>query len=273
MLRCPRCGDAVTGAGDVLVCVACAARYPVSEGIPDMLPWSGGAPGPEWIEWSEKLQKLQDWRRATWDGSAKAGQRQKLADDLAAEFFRFARVPESGPVLEIGCGDGSLRRFIPRRPYWGVDPLPLAAASPADGAVIVRAVGERLPLADASFRTVLLCETLDHTRDPAQVIREAKRVLADDGVLAVMQSVRLEIPPPPLPARLRIAAGRLRARLRGAAPSDETDTKTHPLEQDALARLVGAEFTSEAGITRGSQMFIRALKQDPKAPRVPKRPV
>ncbi len=272
-LRCPRCGGALNGVADGLACAACGARYPLAGEVPDLLPWSGGSPGPEWQEWSGKLEKLREWRRATWDGSDRAGRRQALADDLAAEFFRFARVPESGPVLEIGCGDGGLRRYIPRRPYWGVDPLLDETADSSEGAFFLRAVGERLPLADASFRTVLLCETLDHTLDPERVLREAKRVLADDGVLAVMQSVRMEIPPPPLTARLRIAVGRLRARMRGAIPADDAGTKMHPLEQEALARLVGAEFTSEAGITRGSQMFIRALKQDPAAPRVPKRPV
>jgi len=271
-LLCPRCGGALAASGETLTCAACGALYPVTDGVPDLLPWTGGVPGPEWAPWSARLEKLVEWRKATWDGSARSEERQKLADDLATEFFRFARVPEAGPVLEIGCGSGELRRYIPRRTYWGVDPLP-PAAPPADGAFFVRAVGERLPLADGVFRSVLICETLDHALDPARVLSEARRVMVDDGVLAVMQSVRLPIPPPPLPARLRIAAGRLRARMAGRARIEDAETKMHTLEQDALARLVNAEFTPEAGITRGTQMFIRALKQDPAAPRVPKRKV
>ncbi len=275
LMACPRCGGSLGEGEGLLVCDRCMAAFDVREGVPDLLPWSGGAPGPEWARWREKLDLLAEWRRATWDESAASGQRRKVAEDLATEFFRFARVPEPGPVLEIGCGSGALRRYLPRRRYWGLDPMPASARTStgddrqAPAMVLLRGVGERLPLADAAFGAVLLCETLDHCLDPRQVIREARRVLRPGGVLAILQGVRLEQPPPPprlkMHVRMRAAAGRLKARVMGslgsmrrAALRDE-DTKTHPFGQDDLAALVGSEIFVESGITRGTVMFLRAV--------------
>ena len=276
MLRCPRCGGALEAVSAALRCARCRAAYDVRDGVADLLPWSSGAPGEEWSRWREKLDKLQEWRRATWDGSQASAARQRIADDLIAEFFKFARVPESGAVLEIGCGSADLRRHVPRRRYVGLDPL-LQAVPRAEGIgpddVFVRGVGEKLPIADESFETVMICETLDHALDPAGVIREARRVLKPSGVLAVMQSVRLEMPPPPAAVRLRAAAGGLKARLLGRRGVDDADTKMHAIRQEELAALVGAELLVESGITRGSVMFLRALKQDLSAPRRPKRDV
>jgi len=283
VLACPRCAGGLETLDGLVGCTRCRARYEVQGDVVDLLPWSGGAPGAEWAQWRARLDRLQEWRRHTWDGSRDAASRQKVADDLAVEFFRFARVPEAGPVLDVGCGGGDLRRFVPRRRYYGVDPLagvagaprPEPLASESVRPVLVRGVGERLPIADAVFETVLLCETLDHVQDPLQVIREARRVLKPSGVLAVMQSVHLAAPPPPLHVRLRAGAGRIRSSLRRSGKPTVTDseTKVRVLRQEDLASMLNAEMVVEAGATSGSTMFLRALKQEPSAPRIPKRAV
>jgi len=182
--------------------------------------------------------------------------------------------------VEIGCGTGGLRRYIPRRRYIGIDPLAAGIGEDGGGGrneapppVLIRGVGEKLPVGDAAIRSVILCETLDHTRDPERVLDEAWRVLEKDGVLAVMQSVRLSLPPPPLRVRIRAALGSLR-RARGAGRTiTDAETKTHPLTQDGLKDLVNRRFVVESGAVRDSVMFLRALRQDPAAPRVPKRNV
>ncbi len=283
-LICPRCGGALRGAGaagdavDALICSGCSARYPVRTGIPDLRPWAGGDAGPEWSAWRDRLERLQEWRRRTWNGTPHAQDRQQVADRLATEFFKFVRIPEVGAILEIGCGTGSLRAYVPRRRYWGLDPLlgePGAAVEDAGGtpARFVRGVGERLPFADGSFESALICETLDHAREPARIIDEARRVLKPNGVLAVMQSVKLFEPLPPLRVRARHMLGRIKRLLSGSQAPRDADTKMRILSQNELARLVGDRLVVESGITSGSVMFMRALRQDVSAPRVPKRDV
>jgi SAM-dependent methyltransferase len=278
LLACPRCRGSFEEGERLLRCARCVAVYEVRDGIPDLLPWSGGAPGPEWARWREKLDRLSEWRRATWDGSSASEVRQKVADDLSMAFFEFARVPQRGTVLEIGCGSGEMSRYLPRRRYWGVDPMPLPAQAPPPAAgfpdpFFVRGVGEALPLANDAFETVLLCETLDHALDPARVIREARRVLRQGGALAVMQSVRVAVGSPPLRVRMRSAAGRIKARLTGRGRVQDADTKMHVLTADDLSALAGAELLVEAAVTRGQTMFLRALKRDLPAPPVAKKDI
>jgi SAM-dependent methyltransferase len=266
LIRCPRCGGSLEPTSGSLRCVRCQAIYEVRGGIPDLLPWSGGVAGQEWARWRERLDAVRS------GGRGPLAQRE-IAEDVAADFFKFARVPETGTVLDIGCGSTALRRYVPRRRYWGLDPLAGMAGAHADGVVLLCGIGERLPLADASFDTVLVCETLDQTLDPAQVIREAHRVLKQGGLLAVMQSVRLEMPRPSLGTRLWSAATRSASRLAGnpaGAPGQDT---AHAIGQDDLSGMVKAEMLVESGITRGTVMFLRALKQDLAAPRRPKRDV
>ena len=277
-LSCPRCRGGLAAIEGSLQCDRCHAIFEARDGIPDLFPWSGGAPGPEWADWRRKLELLQQWRRSTWDGSAASRDRQKVADDLAAGFFRFQRVPETGPVLDVGCGSGDLRRHMPRRRYFGLDPLLATAETPLsfEGTtrpVFLRGVGERLPLADSMFETVLLCEILDHSLDPVKVISEARRVLKPGGLLAVMQSVALSVPAPPLHVRARVFAGKLKAKLAGRSLVKDADTKMHVLTQDSLVAMLNEQMLVESGVTHASTMFLRALKHEPGAPRPSKRDV
>jgi SAM-dependent methyltransferase len=267
LLVCPRCGGGLAESAGGLACGGCRASYAIREGVPELLPWSGGEPGPEWERWRVKLERLQDWRRDTWDGSAEAGVHQRVADAHTEEFFRFAAVPERSLVVEIGCGTGAASLHLPGRRYVGIDPLPLGIPAPLEGTpppLILQGVGERLPLADARCDAVLLCETLDHALDPRRVLEEARRALKPGGILAVMQSVRVPVPVPPWHVRLRVAAGRLRARLRarlrGRRRTTDAETKMHVFTPEALRSLAGSILTVESSVTRGQTLYLRARK-------------
>jgi SAM-dependent methyltransferase len=269
VLACPRCDGPLEAAGPWLQCARCRAPYGVRGGIPDLLPWSGGAPGEEWTRWREKLGLLQRWRRDTWDGTPAARERQDVADTSAARFFQFARLP-AGRVLEVGCGSAELRRHVPHCAYWGLDPLagdrPAGAAEREAGGnapVLVRGVGEKLPFAPGAFAGVFLCETLDHALDPARVLREACRVLASGGVLAILQSVRSEAAGPPLWVRMRARAGRLKARLMGLRmPLEDRLTKMHVLERASVPSLVSAAgMAVEEVQSLDSSVMVRAIRR------------
>ncbi|MCO5171982.1 MAG: class I SAM-dependent methyltransferase [Planctomycetes bacterium] len=93
-------------------------------------------------------------------------------------------------ILDVGCGAGQLlacARDLGLRGV-GVDiSLRALARARARGLPdLLLGQGERLPLADASFRRVLCLGNLEHFLDPAAGARELARVLAPDGLCAVL---------------------------------------------------------------------------------------
>ena len=87
-------------------------------------------------------------------------------------------------VLEIGCGIGDFVRFLASKGLdaTGIDPY----ASPQKGKNyrIERGYGEELPFKDGSFDAVVSVRTLHHT-DAKRTIKEAYRVLRDDGMICI----------------------------------------------------------------------------------------
>lgn len=85
----------------------------------------------------------------------------------------------SGRLLDVGCGRNTLvRRYGPERGT-GVDVFDFGG-----GALVVRDT-TRLPFADGSFDTVSFLASLNHIPTRIAVLREARRVLADDGRMLV----------------------------------------------------------------------------------------
>ncbi len=104
-------------------------------------------------------------------------------------------------VLEIGTGCG-VAHIVWQKKFsidaWGVEPegegfdnsadvaRDLIEANGLDVNRIKNAPGEALPFADASFDVVYSSNVLEHTNDPAKVLREAARVLKPGGVLQIV---------------------------------------------------------------------------------------
>ncbi|MCS3920788.1 class I SAM-dependent methyltransferase [Fervidibacter sacchari] len=88
------------------------------------------------------------------------------------------------PWIEIGVGSGRFAKEL--QVDVGIDPAmkPLLLAKKRS-VTVVQAVGEKLPFRDASFGAVLIVVTLCFVNDPISVLREAKRVLRDDGALVL----------------------------------------------------------------------------------------
>ena len=95
-------------------------------------------------------------------------------------------------VLDVGCGVKPYYPFFAEHAseYVGVDVVENPAAE-LQGSV------EALPVADASFDLVLCTQVLEHCDDPAQAVRELRRVLAPGGrVLASTHGVQVYHPSP-----------------------------------------------------------------------------
>jgi SAM-dependent methyltransferase len=97
---------------------------------------------------------------------------------------------EGKRVLDVGCGDKPYYPFFAcASQYIGVD-----ANNPAAD---FHAPVERLPLDDSSFDLVLCTQVLEHADDPAQAVRELRRVLKPGGrVLASTHGVQVYHPDP-----------------------------------------------------------------------------
>ena len=86
-----------------------------------------------------------------------------------------------GVLIDVGCGEGRLRRHLPSGVcYIGVD-YPATVALGYDGRPDVHADGARLPFGDASVDVVTMLDVLEHLPDPEKALREAARVLKHGG--------------------------------------------------------------------------------------------
>jgi len=98
-------------------------------------------------------------------------------------------------VLEIGCGRGGFSAWIARSSspaeQVAMDFSEVAvhkgraAAAAAGLSRVIWEFGDiqNIPRADASFDTVISCETVEHVPDPARAVRELARVLRPGGRL------------------------------------------------------------------------------------------
>ena len=123
---------------------------------------------------SEELQGFYRARSA-W----RSGGEERMRFRAAA---RLARVTPGAAVLDIGCRDGGLRRYLPPGiRYQGMDITPEFAAPD----IVIRDVSDGIPFPDASFDHVFCIEVLEHVPNPFGALTEMHRVLRQGGVLAL----------------------------------------------------------------------------------------
>lgn len=158
-----------------------------------------------------------------------------------------AQMVRTGPVLDVGCGPGTLLRQLKRRcgeASWteaellGCDFSPVSMERlKAEGLLGLRCdFTGPLPFQDNSFGTVTLIDVLEHCFDPALLLAEARR-LAPEVVIVVPNFSSIV-------ARTQAFVGRV--------PENNTPQKRHCywFNQAALAstvrnaglRIVNAEF-------------------------------
>lgn len=139
---------------------------------------------------------VDDWpgadRRRPGRSTAQWLVRVSLANWLRAEAASAAERHGRFRVLDVGCGPKPYFPFFAAHAseYVGVD----VVANPA--AELLGSV-EDLPVEDARFDLVLCTQVLEHCDDPAQAVRELRRVTAPGGrVLASTHGVQVYHPSP-----------------------------------------------------------------------------
>ena len=95
--------------------------------------------------------------------------------------------PAPGPVLDVGCGPGRYLEAIDgRRVASDLSFGMVVEAVAASGAPGLQADVARLPVPDGTIGRVLAPHMLYHAEDPAAAVTELRRVLSEDGDLAVV---------------------------------------------------------------------------------------
>ncbi len=96
-----------------------------------------------------------------------------------------------GDVLEVGCGDGRLSRFLIKKAssFIGIDPEQKSVneAKKLGGKFLIGS-GESLDFEDSSFDAIVFSMSLHHM-DPVKGLREAFRVLRNNGKIVVIEPV------------------------------------------------------------------------------------
>ncbi len=88
-----------------------------------------------------------------------------------------------GDLLDIGCGDGRYRDFLKGRVTRWVGMDRPVSGHPAAFAPELIGDALALPVADATFDTVLCTQVIEHVEEPLVLLREAWRVLKPGGRL------------------------------------------------------------------------------------------
>jgi len=86
-------------------------------------------------------------------------------------------IPDGARVLDVGCAEGYLAEEVARRgcTVVGIEPDPRAAGAARARGVEVRVEDvETAPLRAEGFDVVVFADVLEHLRDPAAVLRQAR---------------------------------------------------------------------------------------------------
>ncbi|HEY8581591.1 MAG TPA: class I SAM-dependent methyltransferase, partial [Capillimicrobium sp.] len=117
-------------------------------------------------------------------------------EDVHGPVARRLLAEDATPVLDVGCGDGALSRYLPAGAWVGVDTSARMLDRAPAGALLGDAAA--LPFDDGAFASVTLLYVLYHLADPRQALAEAHRVLRPGGLIFAAAPSRWDSPELPV---------------------------------------------------------------------------
>ena len=207
MLCCPLCKTGLQRCSDDYLCLDCDTRYPKRNGVPDFRiigpAYARSLAQTKWIEGQKGFEQF----------SAEIVRRDS-AEFYSAEINSVIEIytrdfpPFYGTLLDVGGSRGTLRHFLASGvKYLVIDPQidafeglgshpNLLRTYPfmAEPCSFLAGFAEQLPLFSRTFDFVHMRSVLDHVFDPQLAIKEAYRVLKDNGKLMIGVSTHISQP-------------------------------------------------------------------------------
>jgi SAM-dependent methyltransferase len=196
IVRCPRCSSRLAEISErSLVCRGCGERYPVIDGIPQLLPANeGGDARPDVTERDEAFHEAALFPGYD-DVHSRESLQQKARTGILARLLD-AQLPPEVMVLDMGCGIGQLTNFLAinwQRRVIGADvcmnSLALAKGFRDRFAIVnadfVQMNLFRPPFADNSMDVIICNAVLHHTSDPEGGFRAIAAKLKPGGYVLV----------------------------------------------------------------------------------------
>jgi O-antigen biosynthesis protein len=128
------------------------------------------------------------YRQPAWLPPSEQSRRTDYYAHLRPEVI--AAIPENcATVLDVGCGKGTLGRWLKENRVQAVRGIELSPAAGEeakrwlDGVVVGNVEHAELPWPEASMDCIICADVLEHTADPWKVVAKLKRLLAPGGCI------------------------------------------------------------------------------------------
>lgn len=169
-------------------------KYKIQNGIFDLrlVTSSVGKDSPKWKKGQEEYEKFAALHSIQ-------DSKQTFLDEFEGVKDVYENIPIKGRCLDVGGGIGTLRAFLSKdQEYLSCDPFinafdnistrkNLLSVYPflIEPVNFICCFAEHLPIASNSFDTVHMRSVIDHFKNPELALREAFRVLRNDGELII----------------------------------------------------------------------------------------
>ncbi len=184
VVQCPDCRGAIARSDGRIACGGCGRTFAADGGVLDLRPLEAAREQTRYLDHALHADARHESVAPPLLGS-------KIRNDMLGKFLALG---PSDRAIDLGCGSGRTLAWnaASGAALTGIDIAPFFAREAIDRCDLLLGDLRRLPLRTGAFSKAWSLDVLEHLSRPAlvQMLAEANRVLADDGVLFVYTHVR-----------------------------------------------------------------------------------